>query len=123
MQKELALNTQNGEKRFRFLATGTTAIRFRQVFHQDLLVELNKMNDDEGKDMDTGVGDKLAYIMNAQAEGKDMAVLSPEDFFQWADQFDGAELFLHMQDFIKIYLGSKKTTSTPKKEAARQNAK
>lgn len=123
MYQELTLQTQDGEKRFPFLATGTTAIRYRQVFHQDLLVTLNKMENVKSEDTDTSVGDKLAYIMNAQAEKKDMKMLNTDTFLVWADQFDGAELFLHMQDFISIYLGNKKTTSVPKKAAARRNAK
>lgn len=43
MYKEISLNTQEGVKPFRFLATGTTAYRYRQVFHQDLMVMLNNM--------------------------------------------------------------------------------
>lgn len=123
MYKELVLNTQSGKKTFRFLATGTTAIRYRQIFHQDLLVTLNKMEDIKTREADTSVGDKLAYIMNAQAEKKDMNKLNADSFLEWADQFDGAELFLHMQDFITIYLGNKKTTSVPKKAVARRSVR
>lgn len=123
MYKEIQLDTQEGNKVFRFLATGTTAYRFRQVFHQDLMVMLNNMEKvDDGK-ADTSVGDKLAYIMNMQAEGKDMTKLSFDSFLKWCDQFDGAELFLHMQDFVTLYLGSRATTSVPKKAVARPTGK
>lgn len=123
MYKEIKLDTQEGEKSFSFLATGTTAYRFRQVFHKDLMVMLNKMEDIDNGDVDMSVGDELAYIMNAQAEKKDMNTLSVDSFLEWADQFDGAALFLHMRDFISLYLGSRATTSVPKKGAARQTAK
>lgn len=121
MFKEITLKTTEGEKSFPFLATGTTAYRYRQIFHQDLLVMLNNMETPDKAD--TSVGDKLAYIMNAQAEKKDLNKLSFDTFLEWADQFEGAELFLHMKDFVAFYLGSKETTSNPKNGAARQNGK
>ena len=123
MFKEIELETQEGKKKFRFLATGTTAYRFRQVFHQDLMVMLNNMEKVEEGRADTSVGDKLAYIMNMQAEGKDTKTLNFDSFLEWCDQFEGAELFLHMQDFVSLYIGSRATTSVPKKAVARPTGK
>lgn len=123
MFKEITLGTQEGEKSFPFLATGTTAYRYRQVFHKDLMVTLNNMENIDKDDADVSVGDKLAYIMNAQAEKRDMNTLSFDDFLEWADQFDGAELFLHMQEFIGLYLGNRATTSDPKKAEGPQIVK
>jgi hypothetical protein len=124
MYKEITLRCTDGkEKEFSFLATGTTAFRFKQVFHQDLMILLNKMENSEDDQTDMTVGDKLAFIMNAQAEGKEMNKLNVDAFLEWADQFDGAELFLHMQEFVTLYLGSRRTTSKPKKEAAQRSGK
>ena len=123
MYQEISLRLSDGsEQNFPFLATGTTAYRFKQVFHQDLIL-LNKMENSEDDQTDMTVGDKLAFIMNAQAEKKDMNHLSVDAFLAWADQFDGAELFLHMQEFVTLYLGSRRTTSKPKKEVAQLNGK
>ena len=124
MYKELKLKTLDGEKTFRFLATGSTAIRYRQVFHQDLMVLLNKLQKvDEEDNADTGIVDRLAYIMNMQAEKEDMNSLSNEGFIEWADQFDRIELFRNMDKIVGLYLGNKSTGSTPKKAAARQSGK
>ena len=123
MYKEIELETQEGKKTFPFLATGTTAYRYKQCFHQDLMIALNNMEDTADDQADMTVGDKLAFIMNAQAEKRDMNKLNVDAFLEWADQFDGAALFLHMKEFVSMYLGSRQTTSTPKKGAARQNAK
>ena len=38
MYKEIELETQEGKKTFPFLATGTTAYRYKQCFHQDLMI-------------------------------------------------------------------------------------
>ena len=124
MYKEIKLYTQDGEKTFGFLATGSTAIRYRQVFHQDLMVLLNKLQKiDETDDVDTGIVDKLAFIMNAQAEKKDMNTLSSDDFINWVDQFDGAELVKNMDKIVGLYLGNKFSGASPKKGAARQSGK
>lgn len=123
MYKTIELETQEGKKTFSFLATGTTAYRYKQCFHQDLMIALNNMEDTTDDQADMTVGDKLAYIMNAQAEKKDMNKLNADSFLEWADQFDGAELFLHMRDFVSMYLGSRQTTSTPKKDRSRPTGK
>jgi hypothetical protein len=123
MYKEINLKCLDGTQPFKFLATGTTAYRFKQVFHQDLMILLNKMEKDQDDQTDMTVGDKLAFIMNAQAEGKEMKELNIESFLEWADQFDGAELFMHMQEFVIMYIGSRKTTSVPKKGTAQLKEK
>jgi hypothetical protein len=87
------------------------------------MILLNKMENSEDDQTDMTVGDKLAFIMNAQAEKRDMNKLSEDAFLEWADQFDGAELFLHMQEFVTLYLGSRRTSSKPKKEAAQRSGK
>jgi hypothetical protein len=124
MYQEISLRLTDGsEQKFPFLATGTTAYRYKQVFHQDLMILLNKMENSEDDQTDMTVGDKLAFIMNAQAEKRDMNTLNVDAFLEWADQFDGAELFLHMQEFVTLYLGSRRTSSKSKKEAAQRSVK
>ena len=122
MFKQINLITIDGEERaFKFLATGTTAYRYRQVFHQDLMMQLNKMGlfREEGVSedaVDSTVIEKLAFIMNAQAEGKDMNVLNFDSFLEWADQFASMEMITHASEIVEVYLGSKVTSSVPKKD-------
>ena len=123
MYKEIELETQERKKTFPFLATGTTAYRYKQCFHQDLMIELNNMEDTADDQADMTVGDKLAYIMNAQADKKDMNKLNVESFLAWADQFDGAELFLHMGGFrFNVYWLTAGNFKAPKK-VSRQTGK
>lgn len=122
MFRQINLITNDGEeKAFKFLATGTTAYRYRQIFHQDLMVQLSKMRafqDNSASDeaADSTIFDKLAFIMNAQAEGKNMNTLNFDSFLEWADQFAGMELITHAPEIIELYLGSKITKSVPKKD-------
>lgn len=122
MFKQITLTTNDGgEKAFKFLATGTTAYRYRQVFHQDLMVQLSRLKtfQDSGASdeaADSTIFEKLAFIMNAQAEGLNMNTLNFDSFLEWADQFAGMELLTHAPEIIELYLGSKITTSVPKKD-------
>ena len=113
MYKEINLKMISGEEKpFKFLACGSTAYRYNQVFHEDLMAKLTKME----ADADYSIADKLAYIMNSQAEGKDMKTLNNDSFFTWLDQLESSEILLHMEEIVGLYLGSKLTNSVPKKE-------
>ena len=122
MYREINLTTINGEEpEFKFLATATTAYRYRQIFNQDLMAQLNKMQTLQNggtpdESIDSTIFEKLAFIMNAQAEGKDMKTLNFEAFMKWADQFEAMELITHAPEIVELYLGSKVTKSIPKKD-------
>ncbi len=112
MYKEITLKTINGEEKpFAFLACGSTAYRYNQVFHEDLMSKLTKME----TEADYSIADKLAYIMNSQAEGKDMKTLNYDSFLLWLDLLESSEILTHMEDIVGLYLGSKLTNSIPKK--------
>ena len=122
MFREIKLKLASGEeKAFKFLATGTTAYRYHQIFKDDLMKLVTRMTGSTDN-IDYSVGDKLAYIMNAQAEGKDMKSLNMDTFLAWVDQFDSNEIFSNIQEIFSIYLGSKLTTAVLKKEGEQPNA-
>lgn len=121
MFKELTLTMADGsEKSFGFLAVGTTQYRYKQIFGGDLLKQITKIVNRDldyiGDDADFSVTDKLAFIMNCQAEKKDMNCQNFDTFLDWVEQFDSSTLFDHLGDFIAIYLGNKESTSDPKKD-------
>lgn len=122
MYKTLTMTLADGEtkKDFGFLAVGTTAYRYKQVFRSDLMKDItslvNRDLDYIGENADFSVTDKLAFIMNSQAEKINMNNLNFDMFINWLEQFDASALFDNMNQFINIYLGNKESTSNPKKE-------
>ena len=113
MYKEIVLKDINGgDKKLSFLASASTAYRFNQVFHEDLMSKLTKME----TEADYSMADKLAYVMNAQAEGKDMKTLNYDSFLAWLDELESSEILLHIEEIVGLYLGSKLTSSIAKKE-------
>lgn len=119
MLKTIKLITVQGtEKEVSFLSTGTTAIRYKQIFHKDLMPSITKLLRDKelNPDADLIVSQELAFVMNKQAEGRNMNTVTYEEYLTWIDEYDSASLFQNIADFIKIYTGSKGSTSEPKKE-------
>lgn len=121
MFKTIKMTLADGtQKDFDFLAVGSTPYRYKQVFQQELMKDItklvNKELDNIGEDADFSTSDKLAFIMNCQAEKKDLNNQNYDTFIEWVEQFDSGDLINHLSEFIGIYLGNKVSTSTPKKE-------
>ena len=79
------------------------------------ITKLTSGGDDLNPDADLIVAQELAFVMNKQAEKRDMNTVNMDEYLNWIDEFDSASLFAHIADFIKIYTGSKEGTSTSKK--------
>ena len=113
MYKEITLkDIHGGERKVPFLASASTAYRFNQIFHEDLMTKLTKME----TEADYAIADKLAFVMNAQAEGKDMKTLNYDSFLAWLDGLESSEVLVHIEEIVGLYLGSKLTSSIAKKE-------
>lgn len=103
------------EKEVPLKASGATPFYFNNVFKIDLLTSFTKLSDDEiGKSAD--LVSMLAYIMNAQAEKKDMSALNKETFYEWLDQFGANDLPEAGDKIIDVYSGNLQTSSNPKKK-------
>lgn len=119
MRKEIELLTTDGMKTMAFEANGATAIRFRQVFHEDLMKKLagfgKLLNDPNSDDIDYELPSKMAYIMNASGEKRDMKALTEEGFYEWIEQFEGDTLWLAQNEFSEIYAVNQTMIATAKK--------
>ena len=108
------------EKEFGMLATGTTAYRYKQIFKGELMRYVTKLVNKEldyvGENADCSCVDKLAFIMNCTAEGKDLNKQNFTSFLAFMEQLDSGAIINAMGDIISIYLGNKESTSEPKKE-------
>ncbi len=117
MYKEIELLTTEGPKAFPMLANGATAIRYRQVFHSDLMYGIaafSKM-DSAPEKVDFELPSKLGFIMNSAASGKDMNKLSEDGYVEWLEQFEGDTLWNANGPITDIYLVNQTTASKGKK--------
>lgn len=133
-------------KEFGFLACASTGMYYKRIFGTELMGDISKViaiiNESEKANaaansgqidantyvalMQSGVEgalSQLAYIMNHQAEGAKMATLNIDDYYEWLDQFESLEFLNHGNEFLNLYIGNTRGTSTPKKEIAQSTGK
>lgn len=117
MYKDVKLLTTDGEKTFPMLANGATAIRYRQVFHADLMLGIaqfaNLQNAPETVDWELPA--KLGYIMASAAAGRDLNTLSVDGWLEWIEQFEGDTLWNAQAQITDIYLVNQAVASKGKK--------
>ena len=108
-----------GEKEVEMRSTAATAIRYRNVFHRDILKELSEINPEK---IDAEVIEKiqqLGFIMAKTAEGVNMTQLTDDDYMDWLDQFDSLEMMQAAKDIVDVYIGGKASESELKKRMAK----
>ena len=111
-----------GGKTIEVLANAATPIRYKQVFHRNLMgFFLGKVSDEDNAEM----VQELAYIMARAAERADMGKLSYEDYIAWLEGFD-ALAFSNQETasaLIDIYQGNQIADSEVKKNHDQQTVK
>lgn len=78
-----------GERQVSLEANAATGIRYKQIFGQDILKKLAKMETVDDIDKIDAIQDiaKLAYVMNKQAN-KSVKEASEDDYISWMEGFE-----------------------------------
>lgn len=96
-------------------SNAATPIRYRQVFHKDILKELSEAEKNTALAMDSI--SQLAYIMAMTGSGADMSQLNEEKYIAWLEQFETFDFIEASEAIVDVYLGNTTTTSEAKKKA------
>lgn len=100
------------------LANGATPIRYRHVFHKDIITEFQQAQDDYSKVVNSMP--ELAFIMAMQAKAQDGAIdlnlLNEDKYLEWVEQFGAMDLPMASEQIINLYLGNNATSSESKKK-------
>ena len=111
MQKTIKI----GDVEVAMRSSAATAVRYRNIFHGDIMKELMEMNPEK---IDASVIEKiqkLGFVMAKSAEGAKMAELTEDDYLEWLEKFDSIEMMTASKDIVSIYLGGKVSASELKK--------
>ena len=112
MYGDVILKDPSGVKRtVPMVANAATLIRYKQLFHSDLL---SGMINSEGN-FDVDVVSKLAFVMAKQAAKADMKALNMDQFIEWLEDFDSMAFIENINEIVGIYSNSKENTSEEKK--------
>lgn len=98
-----------GGKEVEFSANAATSFRFKNLFGIDLFSVIGK-----GENAEVEEYERLAFIMNRQAEGAEWNKLTVEDFYAWLESFEPTDLVNALPDILNIYMSNRKGDSDPK---------
>lgn len=102
-----------GETEIPMEANAFSPYVYRQVFHEDFLMEIQK--NPPAPDL----FQKMGYIMTKQAEIKktsDLMKLTLDGFYEWLCQYDALDIITATDAISELYLAQNKGLSVPKKE-------
>lgn len=113
-----------GKDKLELQTSAATAIYYKQVFHEDLLVfMLVDANKDDANDAQAvEVAQKLCFIMKSQAESANMKTLTFDSYVNWLETVDQMDLIRAAFDILAVFKGEMKGLSTPKKKDEEQSA-
>lgn len=121
MFAELKLKSAEGRERtVGMLANAAIPIRYRNIFHKDLMSDIAKfMSSDTGLNADSisGVTDmipQLAYVMAMAADKREMNKLNMDTFTEWLEDFSSESFTEVSADILSVYFGTLESKSTPK---------
>ena len=107
-----------GSVKVPMLANAATPLRYKHLFHKDIIKEFQEASGDISKVMDSIP--ELAFIMAKAAEAKegkaDMNLLNEDVFVDWLEQFDPLDLPMASEQIVDLYMGNSITDSEPKKK-------
>lgn len=104
-----------GGKPIKLCGNAATAIRYKAIFHRDLLMSFKGMSAD---DFDADIIKELAFVMAEQAQGADFKQVTFEDFVDWISQFEENDLLETAADIINVWIVNTKSSATAKKKSA-----
>lgn len=105
------------------LANGATPIRYKNIFHKDVITEFEGAKNDSAKV--TNSMPELAFVMAMQAQAKegkvDLNLIDQEMYIEWLEQFDPMDLPFASDAILDVYMGNNATSSEAKKKSEEQS--
>ena len=109
MTADLKIGTQT----LKFCGNAATAIRYKGVFHRDLLMSFKDMNENN---FDTDIIKELAFIMVQQAQGTDFKQVGYDDYVAWLEQFEESDILPIAANIINLWMNNTQTMVAAKKK-------
>ena len=111
---------EGGERTVGLKAHAAIPIRYKNIFHTDLMRDITKFMSRDNTMTEEAIGGildmipQLAFVMAMSAEGRDMSTLTVENYITWVEQFSSDTFTEKSGEIINIYFGSTESDSTPK---------
>lgn len=106
-----------GEKEVRFKTSAAVPYLYRDKFHSDVFVDIQKLVEYKKKSKGGNlpvevleIFEKLAYIMAKHADKS-----QPDDLVEWLEQFDTFDIYVILPEILTLWNINTITSSVPKK--------
>ena len=103
-----------GSETIKMCGNAATAIRYKAIFHRDLLMTFKGMSNEEN--FDSNIIKELAFVMTQQAQGADFKQVSFDDYVAWLEQFEMFDVYEILPVILELWGLETKELSEPKKE-------
>ena len=102
-----------GSDTVKLCGNAATAIRYKQLFHRDLLMQFKGMDIDN---FEADIVKELAFVMTQQAQGADFRQVSFDDYVEWLARYEEQELLQAAASIINVWIQNTATAVQPKKK-------
>lgn len=102
-----------GSDTVKLCGNAATAIRYKQLFHRDLLMQFKGMDIDN---FEADIVKELAFVMVQQAQGTDFKQVSFDDYVEWLARYEEQELLQAAASIINVWIQNTATAVQPKKK-------
>lgn len=128
MLRSLTMMDSRGEKiNVPFMATARTPRRYKQIFGRDLMKDFELITGGEADEQAMlEVAERLAFVMHAQAAGKDFKEISRDAegaVADWLDTLDSFAITGNLLEIVSVYSDAKRMGSETKNALAQLSAK
>lgn len=103
-----------GSETIKMCGNAATAIRYKAIFHRDLLMTFKDMSNEEN--FDSNIIKELAFVMTQQAQGADFKQVSFDDYVAWLEQFEESDILPSAADIINLWMTNTQSVIDAKKK-------
>jgi len=102
-----------GSESVKMCGNAATAIRFKSVFHRDLLMSFSQMTENN---LDADIVKELGFVMYLQAQGRDFNQVTFNDYCSWLEQFEEQDFLQALPSIINLWMSTTKLDAKAKKK-------
>ena len=102
-----------GSESVKMCGNAATAVRYKSIFHHDLLMTFSKMTE---SNIDADIVKELGFVMYLQARGEDFNQVSFNDYCSWLEQFEEQDFLKALPSIINLWMSTTKADVKPKKK-------
>lgn len=103
-----------GTESIKMCGNAATAIRYKAIFHRDLLMTFKGMSNEDN--FDSNIIKELAFVMTLQARGADFKQVSFDDYVAWLEQFEESDILPSAADIINLWMTNTQAMVDAKKK-------